>query len=83
MTLARGCFWRERINMSVKEGTDRRQGPRGQPPSGGAVYGLGTIGALVWYWKKAEGPGQHAVGVLKSFVWPAFLVYHAFEKLDS
>jgi hypothetical protein len=69
--------------MSVNEGTDRRRCPQGQSPSGGAVYGLGTIGALVWYWKRAEGPGQHAVGVLKSFVWPAFLVYHAFEKLDS
>jgi hypothetical protein len=57
-----------------------RQGPRPPSPSGGAVYGLGLIGALVWFWKQAEGTGGHAVGVLKALVWPAFLVYEAFRS---
>jgi hypothetical protein len=58
--------------------------PRGRgnpPPAGGAVYGLGLIGALVWYWRQADGVGGHVVGVLKAVVWPAFLVYEAFEVL--
>jgi hypothetical protein len=47
----------------------------------GAVYGLGLIGALVWFWQQADGAGEHVVGVLKAFVWPAFLVYDAFKTM--
>lgn len=48
--------------------------------SGGeAVYFFGMIGALVWTWQQADGLGEHLVGILKSFVWPAFLVYDAFR----
>ena len=49
---------------------------------GGAVYGLGLIGALVWFWQQADGFGEHVVGVLKALVWPAFLVYQAFGALN-
>ena len=48
---------------------------------GGAVYGLGLIGALVWYWQHAEGGGEQAFSVLKAMVWPAFLVYDALESV--
>jgi len=50
---------------------------------GGAVYGLGFIGAFVWCWEQASGLGEHVVGVLKAFVWPAFLVYDAFRALHG
>lgn len=53
------------------------------PPSGGAVYGLGFIGALVWFWGQADGVGGHALGVLKALVWPAFLVHDAFKVLGG
>ena len=64
----------------------RNKRPGRKPPaaqSGGAVYGLGLIGALIWYWRQAEDPGDYVTGVLKSLVWPAFLVYHAFEVLHG
>lgn len=69
---------------SQNEGTtqQRRRGPA-SPQCGGAVYGLGLIGALVWYWQQAHGTGEHVVGVLKAFVWPAFLVYEALKSLHS
>ena len=57
-----------------------------KPPTaqgGGSVYGLGLIGALVWYWRQAEEPSDYVVAVLKAVVWPAFLVYHAFEVLNG
>jgi hypothetical protein len=50
---------------------------------GGAVFGLGFIGALVWFWQQAEGFGEHVVGILKAFVWPAFLVYDAFKAMNG
>ena len=57
--------------------TDRRHRTGG----GGAVYGLGIIGALVWYLQEASSFWQGVLGVLKSFVWPALLVYDAFKGL--
>jgi hypothetical protein len=47
------------------------------------VFGLGVIGAQVWCWQQADGFGEHLVGVLKAFVWPAFLVYDAFRALHG
>ena len=53
--------------------------PRRNPPAaaggGNAVYGLGLIGALVYYIGAADGFWEGVLGVLKAFVWPAFVVY--------
>ena len=42
----------------------------------GPVYGLGLIGAAVYYLHVTSGFGAGVVGLLKAIVWPAFLVYH-------
>jgi hypothetical protein len=42
---------------------------------GNAVYGLGLIGALVYYIQAADSFGEGVLGVLKAIVWPAFVVY--------
>lgn len=55
---------------------DRRSG------CGAPGYGLGFIGALVWFWQQADGFGEHVVGILQAIVWPAFLVFRAFEAFD-
>jgi hypothetical protein len=41
----------------------------------GAFYGLGFLGALVYYLSTATSFWIGVLGVLKSIVWPAFLVY--------
>jgi len=48
---------------------------------GGAVYGLGLVGALVFYIKAAGSFGAGVMGVLKAIVWPAILVYKALGAL--
>lgn len=60
-----------------------RAAERASAGSGGgnAVYALGLIGALVWFWQQAESFGGYVVAVLKALVWPAFLVYEAFRGL--
>jgi hypothetical protein len=45
----------------------------------GAVYGLGFIGAAVYFISHAIGFWAGVVGFLKALVWPAFLVYEAFK----
>jgi hypothetical protein len=56
-----------------------KKGMVGGPAS--AVYGLGFIGAAVWYIGSAATFGAGVLGVLKAIVWPAFLVYLAFQYL--
>jgi hypothetical protein len=46
---------------------------------GGAVYGLGLIGALVWNFQQADNFLGYIGGFLESIVWPAFLVYELFQ----
>ncbi len=47
--------------------------------SGGAVYGLGLIGAAVYYISNATGFWIGVLGFLKAIVWPAFFVYETFK----
>lgn len=42
---------------------------------GDAVFGLGLIGALVYFWEHAHGFWGHVGAVLQALVWPAFVVY--------
>lgn len=42
---------------------------------GDAVYGLGLIGALIFYLQQAEGFLEILLAILQAFVWPAFVVY--------
>ncbi|MCK9616896.1 MAG: hypothetical protein M0R21_03585 [Lentimicrobiaceae bacterium] len=51
---------------------------QGNAPSS-AVYGLGFIGAAVYFIAHATGFWVGVLGFLKAMVWPAFLVYEAFK----
>ncbi len=46
-----------------------------------AVYGLGLIGAAVYFIQHATTFWQGVLGILKAIVWPAFLVYEALKLL--
>ncbi|KUL23443.1 hypothetical protein [Actinoplanes awajinensis] len=65
----------------MNENKSRRYGPGAG--GGGAIYGLGLIGALVYYFGTAESFGNGVLGVLKSLVWPAFVVHDLLRLLGS
>ncbi len=46
-----------------------------------AVYGLGLIGACVYYFTHAATIWIGVLGFLKAIVWPAMLVYEALKFL--
>ena len=55
---------------------------RGEGAGGGnAVYGLGFIGALIYFLQHASSFGMGVLGILKALVWPVLLVYKALELL--
>ncbi len=47
----------------------------------GAVYGLGFIGAAVYYIQHAPTFAAVVVGFLKALVWPALLIYRVLTLL--
>jgi hypothetical protein len=49
----------------------------------GGIYGLGFIGAAIYYISVAETFWMGALGLLKAIVWPAFLVYEALKFLGA
>ncbi|MCX6234229.1 MAG: hypothetical protein NT175_05815 [Bacteroidetes bacterium] len=51
---------------------------QGSAPSG-AVYGLGLIGAAIYFISHATGFWIGVLGFLKAIVWPVFLIYEAFK----
>ncbi|MFA5051867.1 MAG: hypothetical protein WC544_02265 [Patescibacteria group bacterium] len=44
-----------------------------------AVYGLGFIGAAIYYISTATGFWFGVLGFLKAIVWPVFFVYEALK----
>jgi len=45
----------------------------------GAVYGLGLIGAAIYFIGQASGFWMGVLGFLKALVWPVFFVYEALK----
>jgi hypothetical protein len=59
---------------------DKGKGRVGGSPS--PIYGLGVLGAWVWFWQQADGFWWHLLAILEGIIWPAFVVYHALAALD-
>lgn len=51
-------------------------------PGGSAVYGLGIIGAAIYFISQATTFWMGVLGFLKALVWPVFLVWRALEALN-
>jgi len=50
---------------------------------GGAIYGIGLIGAAVYFISNAVGFWMIVLGILKALVWPAILVFEALKSLGA
>jgi len=49
--------------------------------TGGGIYGLAFIGALIYYIQNAHSFTEGLMGFLKALVWPAILIYKLLEFL--
>ena len=65
------------------EEEDKKIQVKVQGGSSDAVYGLGLIGAWVYYIGRATSPPERVKGFFKGLFWPAFLVYELLEFLDK
>lgn len=46
----------------------------------GALYFVGFIGALIYWMQAVTDFGSVLIGILKSLVWPAYIVYKLLES---
>lgn len=73
--------------MAKEETTEKKkrwhQRVNNNHASGGAIYGLGMLGAAIYYLQHATTIWMGILGILKAIVWPAFVVFrlHEFFKL--
>ena len=51
--------------------------------SSNAVYGLGFVGAAIYFIMHAGGFWMGVLGFLKAIVWPAILVYEALKQISA
>ncbi len=55
----------------------------GKPQVSSAIYGLGFIGAAIYFISAATGFWMGVLGFLKAIIWPVFLVYQLFGFING
>ncbi len=68
-------------NPSVPDWKNKKCGHWHGHGSTSCAYGLGILGAAIYYVQHAETFWMGVVGILKALVWPAFLVYEVMKFL--
>lgn len=48
----------------------------------GAIYGLGIVGAFIYFMQQADGFWAVIWGIIQAVFWPAVLVYEALKLLN-
>jgi hypothetical protein len=81
MRVRKGVEMTTELKPDEKE--DQKIKVKSQGGSSGAVYGLGLIGAWVYYIGRATTVQEGILGFLKGLVWPAFMVYSLLEFLNK
>lgn len=51
--------------------------------TGGALYGLGLIGAAIYFISYAAGFWMGVLGFLKAIIWPVFFVLESFKHFTG
>jgi hypothetical protein len=68
-------------NLSEQE--DKKMKVKVQGGSSDTVYGMGLIGAWVYYIGRATTFEERMIGFFKGLFWPAFLVHELLEFLNK
>lgn len=64
----------------LKEWGKHKKMGGGKSGGGGIIFCIGLVGSLVYWMQAAIGFGAVVTGILKSLVWPAYIVYKLLEN---
>ena len=67
--------------MSQEESQSKHKCRHHGHQASSGLYGLGFLGALVYYIQHADSFVSGLIGFLQALVWPAILVYKILERL--
>jgi len=59
-----------------------RNSKSGAAAGAGAFYGLGILGALVYFWQEADVWWEYLFAFVQAVLWPAWMVYDLFQVLN-
>lgn len=69
--------------LETTEQEEKKYNLQIQNRSSDTVYGIGLIGAWVYYIGRATTSQEKIRGFFKAFAWPAILVYKLFKFLEK
>ena len=72
---------KKKVKRNLKKSKSRVNVEVGK--SGSAFYFLGIVGSAIYFISTADGFWDGVLGVLKSLVWPAFLIFEALRTLGA
>ncbi|MEN9342763.1 MAG: hypothetical protein RIR24_350 [Actinomycetota bacterium] len=72
---------KKKVKKNLKKSKNRVNVEIGK--SGSAFYFLGAVGSAIYFISTADGFWDGVLGVLKSLVWPAFLIFEALSALGA
>jgi hypothetical protein len=72
---------KKKVKRSVKKSKNKINIEVGKSTS--AFYFFGIVGSAIYFISTADGFWDGVLGVLKSLVWPAFLVFEALSALSA
>lgn len=75
-------FYHYELRSSGEEEMMANSSNRGGAAASGGIYGLGFIGAVVYFIGHAATFWAGVAGFFKALVWPAFLVYELMKQLQ-
>lgn len=72
--------WDEDLEKKIEKKADKWANScsaacKGSSAGGGAVYGLGFVGALIYFISTAPDFWAGVIGVIKAILWPGYVVY--------
>ena len=69
--------------LNSTENEDQNKEVKIQSGSSDAVYGLGLIGAWIYYIGRATTVREGIIGFFKGFVWPVFVVHDLLDFFNK
>lgn len=71
-----------RVALSRAHAGSMADSSAGAAAGGGAIYGLGIFGAVVFFWQQADAWWEYLFAIVQGLFWPAFMVYQVFAALE-
>lgn len=75
--------FKKKLKKKIKKSVNMNKNTLGFKKGSSPFYFFGMVGSAIYFISTATGFWEGVLGVLKSLVWPAFLVFEALSALGA